>query len=124
MTERRLRVRTRSQLRGDSRESKKWCLFARLSLRTARDLFEDAALTATDHLYPSNGWSILSSSSWNIEFLPLKIVFDSGDFIYSSYNGGSLEGDGTLLKLFVLAIFFRPEMSQFQNCHYHRTHTC
>jgi len=96
MTERRLRVRTRSQLRGDSRESKKWCLFARLSLRTARDLFEDAALTATDHLYPSNGWSILSSSSWNIEFLPLKIVFDSGDFIYSSYNGGSLEGDGVI----------------------------
>jgi hypothetical protein len=121
MTERRLRVRTRSFLTG--RRDPKSSLFARLSPRTARDLL-DAVVADDDDDAPGNGWSVASCGSLDIEFLPIKVFFDSGDIIYTSYNGGSIADEGKRLHILSHCLYFRPEMSQFQNCHYHRTHTC
>ena len=102
MTERRLRVRTRSLLTG--RRDPKSSLFARLSPRTARDLL-DAAVADDDDDAPGNGWSVASCGSLVIEFLPLKVFFDSGDIIYTSYNGGSIADEGTRLHIYLVASF-------------------
>ena len=93
MTERRLRVRTRS-LTPRRIEREAWSLFARLSSRTAQDLFHDASTLPDSDSTILNGWSISSCSPWNIEFLPLKVSLDSGVVIYTSFNGGLLTDEG------------------------------
>jgi hypothetical protein len=99
MTERRLRVHTRPLLKG--RRDPKSCLFARLSPRTARYLLETAVSDDddTNDYAPGNGWSVVSRSSSDIEFLPLKVLLESGDIIYTSYNGGSIADEGKCLRI-------------------------
>ena len=95
--ERQLRLRCRTGRRN---------LFARLSPGLALELLQEArekASTPRRSGPSSAGWwardalSFDSGSDSGVAFLPLEISFSDGSKIHVSYNGGSIDDDGTLL---------------------------
>ena len=98
--ERQLRLRCRTGRRN---------LFARLSPGLAQELFQEARESSIPRIGPPEaGWrardapSFDSESDSGVEFLPLEISLLGGSMIYASYNGGSIEDDGTLLSCFTV----------------------
>lgn len=81
-------------------------LFARLSPKIARALWQDARDAASRA--PSGrdgaGWKLSSDplppfesgGDSGVEFLPLEITLQDGSRIYTSYNGGSIKDAGVL----------------------------
>jgi hypothetical protein len=94
----RLRLKCRPRRATDFHRSSN--LFARLSPRVARALFDDARAASTkEGSSPTGCWRaydavIILDCDSGVEFLPLEIVLSNGTKVYASYNGGSVDDDG------------------------------